>query len=649
VKAICRRYSIEIVKGGYYEPLPLRVVCEVSGLSEGEVVDVVLTALGETPELFGAGRLFTLVGLIATKLSHGEALDALSFGFDLFEPVTEAKDGDGPWSAALAPPSDIEAALAGYVWAGLAAPRGRLRWEAAHVVRGLCTLRREKVLGFLVALATASKGGPFVDARLHFYDMHARQWLLIALARAAKENPEVLFPHADFLIRLALNGEPHILIRGFAARAALELMDSGVPGYDQPDLREKLLAVNKSPFPVAESKRYERIRPRDGGAGEEGERPDLHFGLDIGPYLLAPLGEWFARSQTEVEREVSNVITKEWRFLPRDRWIEDARVRLKIFRDGETYESRSLNPRTHDLDFYLAYHAMMVVAGRLLGRNPVHHDPDYPEDGFNTWVSNHGLTRTDGGWLADRRDPDPLERPRWADDKRTDDWRWSLCRDDFDALLFLPGERLNLWGHWTRVEGNREESVAIESALVSEGRSEALLRALQCSGSHDYVIPGVDDDQIDAGPFQLRAWVKNSQRSARLDGQDPWAGSIVYPPIAPAHFVVDVLHLRSDLEQCSWWMRNGERDEIALWCQVWGQRRERDDDEDPETGRRFQGSLAFVRELLRSARKDLIIKVEIGRRLRHSRHHRESSDEFGYAQPSARLFLVKPDGTIYSV
>ena len=191
--------------------------------------------------------------------------------------------------------------------------------------------------------------------------------------------------------------------------------------------------------PGLSCRRYDRIRPQDDGAGKEGERPALHFGLDVGPYLLAPLGECFAKSQRYVEGAVSDVITKEWRCSQKDGWIEDERERRKIFRDGETYESRSSNPRTHDLNFYLVYHAMMVVAGRLLATVPVHRDPDYPEVVFDKWLSNHGLTRADGGWLADRRDPDPLERPSWKDDARTDDWRWSLCRDYFDTLLFLPG------------------------------------------------------------------------------------------------------------------------------------------------------------------------------------------------------------------
>jgi hypothetical protein len=266
----------------------------------------------------------------------------------------------------------------------LAAPKGSLRWEAAHVVRGLCTLRRERVLGRLVALATAAAGGPFADARLHFYDMHARQWLLIALSRSAEEDPDVLLPHADFLVQLALNGETHVLIRGFAAKAALTLIDSGLTGHHKAELRERLLAVNISPFPVVEPKRYERGCPQRTSTDGEGKQPTLHFGIDFGPYWLAPLADCFAKSRHDVELAVSDVITKEWRCSSKDGWIVDQRARLNIFREGETYDSHGSNPTTHDLHFYLSYHAMMVVAGRLLATVAVHRDRDYPEDDFYT-------------------------------------------------------------------------------------------------------------------------------------------------------------------------------------------------------------------------------------------------------------------------
>jgi hypothetical protein len=137
-------------------------------------------------------------------------------------------------------------------------------------------------------------------------------------------------------------------------------------------------------------------------------------------------------------------------------------------------------------------------------------------------------------------------------------------------LLALPTGRLNLWGRWTAVDGDREESIAIRSALVSPGRSEALLRALQSSGPYDYIIPAVGDDEIDSRDFQLRAWIGNSEQSDGLDEQDPWAGNIIYPAIAPANFVVDLLDLHSDSEQRQWEMRIAERDQIVMWSQVWG-------------------------------------------------------------------------------
>ncbi len=645
VKNVCRRECMQIANSGFYESLPLRLAGQVSGLAEGEIIDVVLASLCETPETFGARRLFTLVGLLAAKLSHAGALDALSFGFDLFGSVTEPDDGDGAWSTALLPPLPVEAALAGYIWAALASPRGSVRWQAAHVVRGLCTLGRTRVLAHLIELAEASKGTPFADARLHFYDLHARQWLLIALARAA-ESPDVLFPHADFLTGIALEGEPHILIRKLAAEATLALFDAGLaPG--QAGLRDRLESVNRSPFNVVESKRWERFSPQESGTERDG-RSALHLGLDIGPYWLAPLGEHFARSQSQMERAVSNLIIREWGWPPGNGWVEDERQRRKIFKEGEAYASHSSNPRAHDLQFYLAYHAMMIIAGRLLASVPLHRNPDWPEDDFYKWLADHGVTRTDGNWLADRRDPDPLERPEWGDRGQADAWRWSVRRNDFDALLILPGDRLNLWGSWTVVEGDKEETISVERALVSRNQGEALLRALQSMAANEYIIPAVNGDEIDSGDLQLRAWVDASSLGSRLDEQDPWAGTITYPALSPARPVMDLLGLTPDFERRRWVMRIGGLDQIVLWSEVWGGPKERDDEE-PANGRRLQGSLDLVLDLVRRSGMDLIINVEINRRVRHSRYHQRRSDEFEYTIPSARLFLIGPNGTIRTI
>jgi len=650
LRVFCRRFCMEIAKSRYYEVLPFKTACELSGVPEGELVDVVLTAIGEATEVAGANRLFTLVGLLAPKLTENEALEALSFGLDLFDPIIEDTDGDGPWSSRLEPPSEIEGSVAGYIWSCLAAPRASLRWEAAHVVRALCTLGHKKVLDHLIMLANGGSADAFYDARLYFYELHARQWLLIGLARAARDRPDLIAPYANFLIKLTFNSEPHVLIREFAKKTILSLLDVGFLESQANDLRERLSVINVSKLPPVESKSYQRFEngksDNEVDADAEGDEDRFYFGIDIGPYWLAPLGRCFAMSQASIEREALRVIRNDWKLSAGNRWDEDERHRRKIFRDRETWYSHGSYPHVDDLHFYLSYHAMMVVAGKLLEITPVHHDPDDSEDEFHNWLYRHDLTRRDGGWLADRRDPIPLERPAWKDETENDEWRWSLARYDFDRILIAPDGRINLWGHWTWSSGHREESIHVASALVSSDHSMALLRALQSADNpHDYRIPDANDDlQIDFEGFQLKGWIVDRYCDRGLDEHDPWAGAITHPSPISAAYITDIMNLTSDTEHRRWFVQ-GDHINVA-WAQVWGTFLEKDDDEtNHESGVRFQASFEFIVSFLRKLEMDLIVKIEIERRRRYYRWERRN-DDIGYTLPSARLFLVKTDGRI---
>ena len=648
LRSFCQKYCMDITRSRYYQVLPFKTVCELSGIPETEIADVVLSAIGEATHVVGAGRLFTLVGLLALKLSHDEALDALSFGLGLFDAVLEDRDGDGPWSAALAPASDLNGAIAGYVWAGLASPKASVRWEAAHVVRGLCTLGRTAALESLVALAKAGCGGTFADARLHFYGLHARQWLVIALARAALETPGAVSPHADFLMELALNGEPHVLIRHFAARAILMLCDSGHVSIDA-TVEQRLRDVNKPALPVEVSRTYERYNGERQQPKQREEKRFL-FGLDIGPYWFAPLGRCFAKSEGEITIEAEEVLQK-WGHSDYERWDDDERWRRKIFKDRETSHSHGSYPHTDELRFYLAYHAMMVVAGKLLASASVHRDPDDGEDAFQNWLREAGLTRDDGRWLTDRRDPAPLPIPAWCHDKADDNWRWSVCRDDFAQYLGMGSDRLNFWGRWTTIWGQREETVHVASALVSPDRSASLLRALQtATNPHDFRIPDADDDlQIESGAFQLKGWVVDRTRDRGLDRFDPWSGDISCPPIKPACAVINLMGLVSDSEHRSWYIRSREQQGAALWSQTWGYYNGGDDENEGGRGRTLQASFSFITAFLMEVGMDLIVEVEIERRTRRLRYESYKDDGLGYVLASVRLFLIKSDGTIHGL
>ncbi|RUR55185.1 AVAST type 3 anti-phage nuclease/ATPase Avs3a [Vreelandella populi] len=649
VRTVFSRFCMENTQSRYYQRSPIYLACEASGLTEPELIETVLTAIGESTQIIGTNRLFSLAGLLAVKLSNSEAREALSFTLGLLEDSLEESDGDGPWSEVLIPPGNIEESIAGYIWATLAAPQASCRWEAAHSVRSMCALEQAGVVKQLMRMFANDSRGPFVDARLHFYDLHAKQWFLIALARASIESPELILPYHEHLSQIALGGTQHILIREFAARALKALIDSG--HFVAPDEEtEHLSTVNRSLLPVIQSKSHERVHLHSTDSTDDTDDDRFYFGIDMGPYWFEPLGRCFGISQGEVERRARDVIRLEWGFLETSRWDEDQRARKGVFKDRDTHHSHGSYPRTDNLHFYLSYHAMMTVAGHLLTTLPLHQDPEETWDDFTEWLSCHDLSRKDGRWLADRRDPAPFEWAKWKNEVSTEEWRWSLSSDDFDKVLFGSGDKINVWGNWSLISGQRRESVHITSALVSTSHSYALLRALQTTThSHDYRIPKAGDDgEINQGGFQLKGWVVHDIDDSGVDRQDPWAGDIRFPAIQPARFVRELMGLKSDVERRSWVTGTGNSIETVFWSRTWGYFQ--DDDEERESGQRLETSISFIRQLLNASETDLIVSVEVSRRRRYSQHsHRENEEGLSYVAPYAKLFLIRGDGSVHTI
>lgn len=649
LKIYCRRYCMGITKSRYSEILPFKTACALAGTNEAEIVEIVLDAIGETPDLADARRLFSLVGLLAIKLSADEALDALNFGLHLFDSVLEDKDGDGPWSDRLLPPSDIKGSLAGYIWTSMAAPEAVLRWEGAHTVLGIIALQRHDVLGHLFKFAQDRTGGPFVDANLPFYGLHALQWFLIGVARASIESPATLTPFASQLVDWALKDQPHIMIREFAARAALALVERGILRDDN-GLKDRLAKVNQSPLPVVESQSHARIRATKKDATSVSEEDRYYFGIDIGPYWYAPLGRVFAVTQDEIESQALKVIRGDFGNRAKGRWDEDPRSQRKLYQENHTYHSHGSHPRADTLHFYHSYHAMMIVAGNLLASTPTHRNSEYGEtDEFADWFGRYDLSRKDGRWLWDRRDPGPLRPALWQEQKQDDEtWR-NITPDDFEDAL-RTGDLLNLWGYWTTADSDREQSVHIRSALVPPDKSPALLGALSTvENIHDYAIPSAEDDmEIDEPGYSLKGWIDDHSQDRGLDSGDRWAGGVSFPPPMPARRILDLIALTTDLDRRQW---KDARQTVVLASEVWGHYDEdkRHDSHDPESGSRIQAAPSFMRELLSKLGCDLIIKVEIDRRRRYRSYESHIDDDKRRVPAKAKLYLLGSDGRFRTI
>jgi hypothetical protein len=649
IKVFCRRYCMGISKNRHYEVLPLKLACEVAGIAEADIVGVVLDAVGEMPDLVASGRLFSLVGLLATSLSQDDALEALKFGLDLFNPVLEERDGDGPWSISLLPPTDVRASVAGYIWASMAAPEGVSRWEGAHAVLSLVALSRHDLLAHLMHFAAERVGGPFADARLPFYQLHALQWFLIGIARGAAEYPAMLAPWLWQISDWALKDQRHVLIRCFAARAGLALVDNQVLENGE-GLKMRLRQVNISPLPVVESKSYSRVdrKPMNELATDDDDR--FFFGIDFGPYWYAPLGKVFALSQAEIETEALKVIRADLGYTAKGRWDEDERGRRRLYEEDHIRHSHGSYPRTDTLHFYHSYHAMMIVAGKLLEITPTHRDSDYrEEDEFADWLNGHDLSRRDGRWLWDRRDPMPLDRLTWRDPGKDDDQRRIVTADDFNEALH-SGAFLNIWGDWTEAVSDRNQSVHIRSAFVSNDNSLALLRALATVNNvHDYSIPGAGNHtEIDQLGYLLKGWIVNHSREQGLDSLDPWAGGISFPPPMPTHEVIDILQLQADLDGRSWRINGGP---IVMASQVWGHYDEAKhyENSNPAYGCRLQASLDILTDMLTKFDRKLIIEVQIGRRRRHRSYESSVENDKEEVPTRARLYLLGSDGRLVTV
>lgn len=430
-----------------------------------------------------------------------------------------------------------------------------------------------------------------------------------------------------------------MLIRHFAAQAALTLHDAGAVTLTD-DVRQSLINLNTSSLLPHRSRPHEREDRTDAELPTDASA--YHFGIDIGPYWYSSLGRCFWASQAFIEQEARRVIVQDWAYQGTTGWEGDARWKRKVYRSEETRHSHGSYPKSDDLGFYLAYHAMMTVAGRLLETRPLYQAPNDPRDDFSEWITEHLLSRADGRWLADRRDPVPLGWPAWKSLPSSDEWPFSVRQQDFERSLICETGEVVVAGGWTTYADNRSETVSVNSALVSLEKSAALVRALQTADhAFDVQIPdAVSDGEVNQGSFQLRGWIENPYEVRRLDQHDPWAAGIGYPPSAPAEFVRSISRLQTDADS-RYWFRGSD---CSLRSQVWGTYRESERDPEGERGERLYGSLDFITQVLDQTGQDLIVKVAVSRDIVRQYYERRIDEHSGYLQPYFRIYLLSSDG-----
>jgi|LNAP01.1.fsa_nt_gb hypothetical protein len=603
--AACRNTPEYARRTGWGNVFPFEDLYRDGIVSEDEVVGAVLQSF-EKIEAFDAADFFLLIDPLSFRLRPDEADGVLNFGLDLLEDILEPEDGDGPWTDDLMPPSSCLTSLAGYLWVSLGSPTASERWKAAHVIRACIELDWRELLLALVERADAGNGIPFTDQGLPFYEWHAQQWLLIALARGALDRPEAVIPFVPYLKRSA--AMKHVLIRHFARETLLVMHRTGAHILeDVPELQ----AVNASQLPLLAGQRWQRKRLNetceDGGVSDDEK---YYFGIDISPYWFAPLGEVFGLSETSIEVRARRVLRDQMPItyaLGRD----DPRYKRKLFPSLATSHSHGSMPRVDDLRAYHAYHAMMLVAADLLETHPVGTCEYEVKNDFQVWLQSRLLTRVDGRWLADRRDPNLTNPPIKLQGDSAHSWYWRVTKDYLHSQLRADDGLQVLYGHWSSGHRDDVENIKVQSAFVSKDSAAALLAALQTSPVENrFYIPRADESEPAGEAFRISAWVTDENLSAQLDEYDPWAAKMDYPGPQPLPHIISELGLTACPDLRRWRSPSGALLRSESWTRSVGYGR----DHDHLSGTRLSCDSSFLGELLQAhPHEQLLICVSVRR------------------------------------
>ena len=610
-----------------YEPLDLAALAQLAGTSTSDLLGRALAELGCQTVPFGAEECYYLASRLARRLPPDQAQVAFDDLAGRLGDLAPPDAGDGIFEDQPAPCPTVGECLAGYLWAALADPEQDTRWRAAHCVRLLAELGDPDVLEALHRFALGTLDTmPFVDGRLRFYEMHALQWLLFALARAAHEpaNHARLTVFTPLLRAVLFDSDPHVVMQ-HSARTALERLAGTVTTELTAEEREAIQHVN-TPTDVFRESWQERARTRAtlrtgrtalGGGDNGASLPDAQteafsFFMDYSSSWCWPLAEVFALSEQQVERLAAQVITDDWGLAVSVERDEDARYALELYPREGTFPYKGEWPKAEDFSFYLATHALWTVAGRLVRTEPVYCDEDEEGDPFARWLGRFLVSREDGRWLADRRDPAPLAELTAKHDLPGRDWVSSVPDAHFAQQLLGEDDWVTVWEYSRHSDYRAAETVQIRSALASPDTARALLIALQTAPSAwSLPLPVADDHdgRIGRGRFELTGWIEVDHGHDGQDRHDPLAADVSYPPPRPSERISSLLSLATDRDMRTW-SRNGQ---IVLRSTVWDDTHKSSHRETGQNGDRLEMRREALTGMLAATGCNLIVQVWVDR------------------------------------
>lgn len=584
---------------------------------------------------------------LAAKLGRAASPAAIAEGLERFLSLTDAKlpteVGDGPWTPSFVVPSNETALVAGLIWSRLGHSVAAMRWRAAHAVRRFAALGRFDVIDHVVSLAETDSALPFVDAKLPFYVMHARLWLLIALARIAKDDASPLLPHQEYLERIAFSRDfPHVVMREFALmalRAIAPLLDPA----RRDALTVRLATANRSPWPHAPRPDYAQFRYLR--RPDSVPRPDRAFSLDYDftKYHLERLCQVFACPGWQIEDKI-HVIARGWNATIRGMYDDE--------RGDATNRSWSSGylPGRDTHGGYLGWHALMLVAGDLLATQRVV-GQHWDGDAWTAFLDEYLISRADGLWLADLTDLFPTDLPQPDALQMPDSETGASPATDqslLSPLLGLAGKRLA--SDWVPISArwslNPDITLTISSVIADPVDARSVAMTMLSDEPFFRWLPDDADEisrQFGSSGHSIQAWISRQPNTEqKLDRYDPYASCTALDRPFPAGWVRSEQSIAADDAIVSSWSRDG----VAIFrAEAWGVNEGISQNALGESGHRLSIRRPALMERLGLSGKSLVLAFKVQKYLRQQRSVL-LGDTSGFAHRSL-ILIVNERGVIW--
>lgn len=521
-----------------YTGFPLAETAAVLGTVPAELIGELMKSFDLTDVLGNGTRCLGLVARLAAFLSASDATEVLGFAIQSLDEAFDPSGPGSPVSSETVSAAGLPRSLAHFIWAALGDTDPSMRWRAAHALRTVFALGSFEVIDQLASALDAVEETSYRDVSLPFYRLSATVWMLLAAEREVQDHPQSISRLLPLFTALARRYQDHSLIRGSLYRIASSL--SAEAGAGTP---ESLLVSLTQPRSLKAVDNQLYMHKNSKHSKFEWLETEFDFDFDFPEHWVQPLADAFDADVDELLKEISDVITHEWGLsLGRRRAgqvAQDPRYERDLYPESSTSFYKSSFPQVDDYKFYLSFHGLMTVAGRLDARASSLRDDESTRTQFEEWMERFGLVRDDGRWLSDLRGPIPPLLGH-STITREDSWQWDIRADQFLPLVVLGDTWVAVWLDASNRQSIGRETIKTRSALVQREPSLALVQALQTTESAwNYYLPyaaaSEDEEKYSEEPYRLLGWIDVRNSREGLDEKDPFAHGLGHAPpeIAP--------------------------------------------------------------------------------------------------------------------